>query len=225
MSSNEPRRRLSVIIPAAGANTRLEGHVAPYLKPTILVNGLSLIQHAVNYAQQEWASVDYSITIVASPHNAMILPPLVREHVTKWVLQPNPDGIVDAIRRGFDPMSDWTGILCADNIYNNGKDGVGPTVRSSGVPQFGSRYIPGIGSNRFTTWSQTEGFFAKGALSLRTDPHVCWVGPLLIPTNYLSLALKAGGASIETVLNHIHQRQPFEQVKMLCSDMGIPEEL
>jgi hypothetical protein len=226
MLSSVTSKRISAIIPAAGANTRLTGTVAPFLKPTILHNGKPLIQHAYEHAWNEWNVPQDQTHIVVSPNNAAILPQLFPPDTeAQFILQPEVTGIIDAIKRGLLGINtEWTLILCADNVFR-----LKPSnpLNDNLVPMFGARFLKAKDAQRFTTFNHNT-FLSAGAqppsLDSSTFPMTCWIGPLLLPTETLIRFLYKN-ESITTVLNQIHNVNPIYPHHMECSDMGVPEEL
>ncbi len=228
---------MSAIIPAAGANTRLKDKVAPFLKPTLLVDGEPLIVHATNFAMK--CRVTRAFTVV-SPSNAGIIATLVKgatqrhaesliplhNDLVNYILQPEPLGIVDAIQRCIHfVQTDWTVILCADNLFRVDHHAEIKVLDndSHDTPLFASRELQRAQARRFTTYASKLPHPFRSRHDIDST-EICWIGPLLLPTKLLAEASKSE-SSIEDVLNSIHLTRRIEPYPMLCSDMGIPEEL
>jgi hypothetical protein len=212
-------RGVSAIILAAGANTRLRGLVAPFMKPLMLVNGRSLIAHARSLAA-DWSASQ--VIAVVAPENAR--PAISLIHADAWVLQPEPTGIMDALRLAL-PLAvlHTTLILCADNTFEYDTDNgmnVGGRLHPS-WPFFGARVLDDRESLRFTRFSYEPKprFIERGEVERGS---CCWIGPVMCPTNALRAALDpATHATIEEALTSLNLK-PFY---MLCSDHGVPEEV
>lgn len=212
---------------AAGANTRLKTVVPPSLKPLILVNGIPLVQHALNHASRDWRVDVNDIVTVVSPDNAKHVISVMPTHGT-FVVQPEPLGVVDAIERGIQLVCQpWTLILCADNTFEAG-DSIMPWTNRELRAAFGSRRLDLKAALRFTRFvPRLVGARLIEASSGETVPDV-WIGPLLLQSTVLINALSARPRH-ETIVQLInactengHELAP---IPMHCSDMGIPEEL
>jgi hypothetical protein len=224
MLSSFAGKRISVIIPAAGANTRLTGTVAPFLKPTILCDGRPLIQHAYEHAWNDWQVPEYQTRVVVSPDNAAIIPklfPLATTSTVHFVLQPNVTGIVNAIYRGLIGIkTEWTLILCADNVFRlKPEDPLTDDLK----PIFGAKMLKCKDASRFTTFEGDT--FLPASKNKGSGISTCWIGPLLLPTSILKECLYKNEESITTLLNRIHRIHAILPHMMDCSDMGVAEEL
>ena len=225
MLSTYAGKRISVIIPAAGANTRLTGTVAPFLKPTILCDGRPLIQHAYEHAWNDWQVPEDQTHVVVSPDNATIIPklvPLATTSTVHFVLQPNVTGIVNAIYRGLIGIdTEWTLILCADNVFRIKPE---HPLTDDLKPLFGSKTLTCKDASRFTTF-EDDTFLPAATNKGGTLDNICWIGPLLLPTAILKECLYKNESSIIRLLNRIHRMHAILPHIMDCSDMGVAEEL
>ena len=231
------KRSVSAIIPAAGANTRLKEKVAPFLKPTLLIDGEPLIVHAVSFALK--CKVE-SIFTVVSPANASVIHHCIRGATNRYaeslkpqydsrinyILQPEPAGIVDAIQRCVKfVQTDWTVILCSDNLFREDHHAkIELNDDDHDTPFFASRALNRDQARRFTTYADKLSMPFRGRQDIDST-ETCWIGPLLLPTKLLCEATERGETFIPDVLNKIHLTRRIEPYPMQCSDMGIPEEL
>ncbi len=158
--------------------------------------------------------------IVVSPQNASVIPNLVPSGPVKYVLQPEPRGIVDAIARALPLVKcPWTCILCADNIFREA------TTEDFTFPLFASKELHPHDANRFTTYSVhgPQKFQPAGKAYGSTT---CWIGPLILPTQLLNEYFdNTPGTQIVDLLNRINEQTEITPYPMLCSDMGVPEEI
>ena len=210
----------------------------------MLVNGKPLVMHAYHHAVL-WGCE--RVTVVASPENVKHLVDLFKQPNSElhWVVQPKPSSIVDAIHRGIQTVqTNRVLILCADNTFEF--DGKTPDIQSyikSKQSFFGSRSLPQSVAGRFTRWlgrkrldtSTHNGpsdipvhsggvvLFESGEPMTKFDG--CWIGPLLLDTEAV-MATSLNSVSIVDLINGATcQGQILSPIPMLCSDMGVPEEL
>lgn len=234
MAGHEPDGSIGALILAAGANTRLQAVVPPYMKPLILMNGKPLVRHAVDHALNDWHV--RGITVVAGPDNArMLLGVLSKMH--HFVLQPEPDGVVDAVYRALPTITqDWTLILCADNTFVPDPDNPVHFSAKRGA-QFGTRFVDPPSSRRFTRYKRLSdpkgaSFDEQYAPGVRlipaSDPEQgdgCWIGPLLLETEQLRRVLGICESVTDMMMQSTALGTELSPLPMLCSDLGIPEEL
>lgn len=221
---------ISVIILAAGANTRLGGVVPPYMKPLILVNGKPLLHHAVDHAVKDWCVEQ--VIIVVSPDNAKAICS-IEDPGRQYILQPQPIGVVDAIQRAIDLIkNEWTVILCADNTF----DGF-PHLEAHSLPlrpMIAVRDdLSPAESMRFTRYRTVmDGkkieILNKSSTEIGTG---VWIGPLLLRTPMIRFALQnvdEYNLSVD-VESFIHKASnngaDLVALRMRCADLGIPEVL
>lgn len=230
MPSSTPSE-ISCIILAAGENARLKDIVAPYNKPLILVNGLPLIRHALNHAEDDWG-VHYSdITIVASPLNIYNLTQLSPNGVN-WVIQPKPAGPVDAINRAL-PMCNHPAvlILCADNTFTRADDTPTNLAHMMRVPNtvgvIATRRLPTAEASRFTRLKVERG---RARVCTPEEKHeggvVCWIGPLGLNRDRMRRTIANYGTNIrmETLIESSTSDGCLSAIPMMCTDMGITSE-
>lgn len=219
---------VTAVILAAGANTRLEGILPPGLKPLIPVNGKTLYKHAVDHANDVWDAKE--VILVASPDNVRPLAQL--GHADHIVIQPAPDGVVDAIRRAIRLVrTTGTLILCADNTFDLDSMAKAEILeaRQNGWAAFGARRLAANEARRFTRFVEMSGhhrirFLAETeALNVTGD---CWIGPMYLPTGGIERGLKDGIIRpVVDLLNTAIANVETVPVSMNCSDLGIPEAL
>jgi len=195
------------------------------MKPLLLINGRPLFQHALDHAVTVWGA-DQCLAVV-SPDNARhvlsVVSPGVCEH---WILQPRPDGVIDALRRALPLVRyDRVLILCADNTFSS-LEHTDVLLRST-YAFFGVREIAMPDALRFTRYvSYDDG----GVHLLEAGTHEmgqgCWIGPLVLHTVQ---AREAIGTWPATVVDFIHAAthggRDLQPIPMRCADLGVPQEL
>lgn len=211
------------------------------MKPLMLVNGMPLIQHAVRHAVEDW-HIHHLMTIVVSPENAaLITQVVVNQH--NFVIQPQPEGVVNAIRRALPfCQQEWTLILMADNTF----DMKGLTLQSSELQPL----APFIGVREDLQWPESARFtrvkyrkidvnthnepnktvFSGGVELLNrniSDPgNAVWIGPLLLNTEALKLAAAVPVRDIEDlIMRATSNGTKLRPISLNCADLGIPEAL
>lgn len=218
MESNRPDG-VSCVILAAGENRRLNGIIAPHQKPLMLLNGKTLIAHAVEHSRR-WRANE--VTVIVSPHNAAQIAHVVKAVMSPrdamYVMQPEPNGIVEAISLGFRAARyDKMLILCADNQFQLEDN---TRIMPETPVVFGMRAMSGDDSARFTKYNPIRGFYSGEGMS---EAELCWIGPLLLYTSDVELAVNATN-SIVPFLNVATKGRKVTPFRMMCSDLGIPEE-
>jgi dTDP-glucose pyrophosphorylase len=104
----------SAIILAAGEGSRLVTNGVPrFFKPLLQVNRKFLIEHSLDFARQ-WG-VEKEIIVTSA-----VLKSILSESVSKdsiYYLQPEPTGLMDAIRIAMKSVcSDWGVLTGKENI-------------------------------------------------------------------------------------------------------------
>lgn len=189
------------------------------MKPLVLVNGKPLIQHALDHAAQSWHA-DVKI-VVAAPSNASLLVQITAGGVDHWVLQPNPQGVVDAIERAIPLVeTEWTLILCSDNTFSQ------VATLKPHRACFGARQLDTPAqASRFTRYVSRPG----GGVLLHDaySTHECrgvWIGPLLLKTQ--AIRNNRGLTSIVALMRQCTENGKYLwPIEMQCEDLGIPEVL
>lgn len=225
-------RTSTALILAAGANTRLEGIVPPGFKPLIPVNGRSLFKHALDHANDVWGA--QRIVTVVNPDNARALTQIGGSD--DWIVQPSPDGVVDAIRRGLVAIdAEWTVVLCADNTFEIAEDVLERTrAHQWRRPLFGARWLPRDDAHRFTRYRMSaplkNAFDTGEPITARfldaKDTGAfdgCWIGPLVLRTDSLRRGMTM--PTIVDCVNVATRDEVFVPVPMNCYDLGVPEAL
>lgn len=188
----------------------------PFMKPLLLSNGQPLILHAIEHALTYWNPS--RLCIVAGPENAKALCSVVgHRYEIYWVLQPKPRGVVDAVVQAL-PLCDttWTLILCADNVFETGKDAQAQIVD----PQNAMIAIrTDIEEERFTKLQLSN----ETATVVRRDEtawNAVWIGPVLLRTTELKKAVKEADGVDEMLMRAADE---YEPLVWQCADLGIPE--
>jgi molybdopterin-guanine dinucleotide biosynthesis protein A len=222
MESHRPdRSAVTALILAAGANTRLEGILPPGLKPLLVVNGRTLFKHAIDHANDVWDCE--RLVAVVSPDNARHL--AIVGGADDWVVQPSPDGVVDAIRRGLRVITTpWTLILCADNTFDLDEAALSAIACRRDVAMFGARRLAPDDEHRFTRYYTSYDRVKFVEATNTTQPtEGCWIGPLLLPTEGVR-----NGSTMPSIVDLVNVATADFQlvpVQMTCADLGIPEAL
>jgi hypothetical protein len=223
MESDKPGGVCGIIL-AAGANTRLNGIVAPFNKPLVLVNGKPLIRHSIDHLL-EWDVT--SIIIVASPENVRQLLTVAKSPVPiKWVLQIGPTGVVEAIKLAMMAVDkDRVVIVCADNTFAGFE---GPPMSGDWIA---TRTLPNAEAKRFTRLEHGP----RGDMNLcsASSPRgyggkesTVWIGPVTLGTAEVRNALERTGTVCIDVEDLIMQSTTeLQAFTMECQDLGIPESL
>lgn len=213
---------------AAGENTRLNGFVPAFMKPLVLVNGRTLLAHALRHAGEDWKCK--TRLVVASPRNVEHLKGAVSSMFggLRWVLQDHPKGVLDALDRALPLITtDMVLLLCADNTFDMGAVSSADLQRvvSVGYDAMGVRKLPKEEAKRFTRLRTTPDLKIElHEASSAVQSGECWIGPLLLHTRQARDALgrKPGGVArfIE-----LATEGKFVKLNMKCQDFGVPSEL
>ena len=230
---------MECIILAAGKNERLQGMVAPYHKPLIVVNGKPLIVQLIEDCIPRFSS----IILVLAPQNAVAVCSILtatklldQVHV---VIQPDARGPGEALARGLRLVKTLqVMILCGDNIVGaDALDSVLDAAKSGASSiYFGARAVydreKAKNFTRLTpvTYKFEEGStISYGAGGNGRETHICWIGPLVINSLaghevFSGLSTKfvgLGEIKIGSHLNALHAQPVPVYVK--CYDIGLPE--
>lgn len=223
---------MGAIILAAGRGERLNGLAAPFMKPTLLVNGQPIIVQQIQNALE----VTQMITLVLAPENARAMLDLIHHALPKleWdyvqvVVQPFNGGVVDALKRGLMLYNRDVIVLMGDNVVppmtvrHMWDDFVGEGARPDLMVC--TRRMPWDDAQRFTyktseTWWEKEQ--PQGVVYDSKDGTEVWVGPLIIASSDEFYAALGDGDSVGQVFNAFNQVRTWEGQ---CSDIGVPEAL
>jgi NDP-sugar pyrophosphorylase family protein len=245
---------MDAVILAAGRNDRLAGLVAEGMKPLLLVNGRPIIVDLMKKISIASEHRRVPVTIVASPVNVMAIVSVLKANAMLWrdlqiVIQPEPTGPVDALRRGFRARlgrsnSDTTLVLCGDNVV--------PLETMQTFIQGGDAYddkFAGwvavkkmddeLAAGRFTRVAEDAREFREGIQPggmWRDGKYRAWLGPVLTYSEYLRLFFESPAKSDSEVVQlsrvwervvHIHgvTSSKWFLVDAKCEDIGVPEEL
>lgn len=226
MANTSTRGSISAIVLAAGANTRLNGIVPPYLKPLILSNGKPLLHHAVNHATQDWAVKE--VIIVVSPDNAKSIVS-IEDHSRQYILQPAPDGVLDAIGRAVPAATgDWLLILCADNTFDGFPHGDPRLNQETAIIGVRDDLSPGE-MKRFTRYRNR--FDGVEIIDANSDEQGqgCWIGPLCLRrlnvVHFLGDSDRGMYSIADLIRKSTNAGTELVAVPMNCTDLGVPEAL
>lgn len=224
---NDLRPGNTAIILAAGENTRLKGLIPAFMKPMLLVNGSPLLHHAEQHARRDWDC--NQIIVVAAPENASAITQLLQhDQCIQYVLQPKPNGVVDAIRRAI-----WLAekqrvvILCADNMFEwESRDSQVKMYRDDfDTSYIGTRGLPEYRAERFTRLAGVPPHMQIiPARAKSNGSTLCWIGPLVLRTERVQrVLLQVEPQNIETLIS-LSTDGNIVPMAMRCQDMGIPDE-
>lgn len=221
------------VILAAGRGERLNGYAAPFMKPTLLVNGVPIIVQQLRNAEL----VDHNITIVVAPENARAIIELARHaNVDSWeslqfTIQPDPVSVVDALKRGIMTQADEPlCVLMGDNIVPRaammGVLSLCDDIRADLVVATRRMKLEDAW-RRFTYhtadhWWEKE-YPATVDMSESPDEVDVWVGPVIIRSPHEFYAGLGSNESIGTTFNVYHSSTVCYTCE--CTDIGVPEAL
>lgn len=243
---------MDAVILAAGRNDRLAGLVAEGMKPLMLVNGKPIIIDLLDKLTVSSGGRIVHTVIVASPVNVQAIVSVLKAtgHLSRFlsvVIQPEPVGPVDALRRGFEtcPVTDreQTLVLCGDNIIP--QEVMDTFVQGS----YSDEHVGWIAvrtmddesaAKRFTRVTEDCKEFHEGindtGTRWRDGKYRAWLGPVLTYSMYLdklfeiSHAAKAQDAKLSRMwerLVKIHgtEQSKWKLIESRCQDIGVPEAL
>jgi bifunctional N-acetylglucosamine-1-phosphate-uridyltransferase/glucosamine-1-phosphate-acetyltransferase GlmU-like protein len=192
---------MDAVILAAGKGSRLEGVMAPYHKPLMVVNGRPIIWTAVHHALQVGANL---VTVVVAPENALPISQVLMEFEARLQLlvQQKPRGPGDALYKALNiahkgsPTRAKTLVLMGDNVTS-----FADIQKINQIPDFavGVQLMDREEASRFTFVARlTNGrdYWLEGLTP--TEDHVdeatgmvvCWVGPFVVPSDRMMAALE-----------------------------------
>ena len=216
---------MDIIILAAGRNDRLKSFVPAYMKPLIIVNGVSLI---VSIIRDLMASgVAGNIYVVVSPQNVAYIIDVVEAAFVhqswriRYVVQPSATGTMDAVRCAMPMIHSDVMIVCADNIipadtYKKVEAGLVKHDVSLSV-----KLMPLKEAERFTYFDGEDVYEKLPPPEHVTDPVFVWIGPLAICMRFLF----THAGDTERLSGLIALADTFHRVVAECVDIGVPEEL
>jgi CTP:molybdopterin cytidylyltransferase MocA len=194
---------MDTIILAAGRGERLNGLVAKYHKPLVLIDGQPLVRRATESAL---AVAGGDVVVVVAPQNAGVVAEVLEGLPAQLIVQRYPTGPGDGLLVGLKATrTDKVLVLLGDNVLTT--EDVKQVVEAEpyGV---GVQYIlPGIDAERYTR-RRGDGWVEKEPIDFNLDvtythvpdvPHVViWVGPLTIDA-------RAARESLPTMYHAFHQ--------------------
>lgn len=175
--------KLDAIILAGGKSERLQGIVPPYFKPFVVINGKSLLIHAVDEATAAGAQ---RIVVVATGENALPVWQLVQDRDNVRVLL-SAGGPAAAVHAGLELCTeDRVLVLMSDNLHGP-QDVAAVTAHDYAI---GVRRLDCEEAQRFTRYMPSSSFGPGEWVEGRGDyDHDClgkscllkvWCGPLVI---------------------------------------------
>lgn len=212
------------IILAAGEGARLGDTVPPFHKPLIVVNGKTLVGAAVDALQSRMTH----ITVVVSPTNAAAICSVTNGRVHQYIVQPEPIGPGDALRRALVTMPGETAVVVMGDNTVTAED-IDAVMDCHGANVVGGRMIQYPEALRFTRYFADMKVWHEGPK--RSDEHYdrmssafVWLGPIRIDVDEYFAAWKdTHTAKIAPAFNYMaHRPVP---VSVQCEDIGIPEVL
>lgn len=236
------------VILAAGRGQRLNGIVAPYHKPLLVVNGRSMISSAISnaYDAARLTPRDRIIVVVAA-ENALPLAQVIEAHpyakYVDMVVQskngmPGPGG---ALHQGLKLVaSENVLVLMADNVTSL-EDVMRVTTRVStvNINVVGVTLIPIEAVERFTRYQPTTDLWVEKIPVSPDDESgddergmsTAWVGPLCLNSAEITNALDVHASLADDSHDEIpigpllNELQNVAMVNVSTIDIGIPEAL
>ena len=214
---------MDCVILAAGKGSRLDGITAPYHKPLLVVNGKSLIAHAVDHA----LAYCRKVIVVVAPENALPISQVLGERHVKMIVQRRPGGPGAALRLALGLVtSSHVLVLMADNLFgpDDIADVVGTDTHSSAV---GVTPVDAELARRLT-WRRTDGtWFEKVAPTPEDGTSVlAWVGPLKLDVVEIARAIDSWGEQGECPIDPLLNQCKIDKlVSVNTLDIGVPEAL
>lgn len=210
------------------------------MKPLILMNGKTLLAHAVDHALDAWEAAE--IIIVGAPENVSLMRDVMQPYCEQyhWVIQPRPTGVVNAIARGLRlARHQAILILCADNTFQyRGPISFQKYVREI-QPLFGVRDDISLeAGRRFTRYRTRRLDVSTHNAAAHIDAGVeligagepgpgdgCWIGPLLLGHGALDAAVtgRPDAPIVEIIKLATADGQQLMPLQMQCEDFGILE--
>jgi hypothetical protein len=214
---------VDAVILAAGRGERLNGYTAPYHKPLLVVNGMPLINQAVDHALE----VVQRVVVVVAPENAAPISQVLGDRVVRMVVQRVPDGPNRALAIGAELcVTNRILVLMADNLLRH-RDVEQCVVKEEEAAVIGIERVPIDVAGRFT-WRDKDGRWREGHAP---EPHevwgqmgedlvVVWCGPLVVYRGLIEPAERMIGP----YLNRLVGKNP-RLVECETFDIGVPEML
>lgn len=241
---------VDAVILAAGRGQRMLGYTAPFFKPMLEVNGITLLAYAVEYAAAAGAE---RTVVVASPHNKEQVANVVKPYAS-WVqvvTQEEPRGPGHAVLTGVSAIDDSRKVmlLMSDNIMKQEKVvELAITAQTLNADAVGVRTVLAEQASRFTRirakWAdgvarQHAYEFAEGVALVDRDytagdngrlSSLVWCGPVIADTKRVSTVLqrewsRAAGASEELKIGpYLTEilRYPTYLLDVDAMDVGVP---
>lgn len=218
--------KTDAVILAAGRGERLSdnGIAAPYLKPLLPVNGRPLVRNAVQVAHQ---ATSRTPVVVVAPENALPIAQVLHGLPATLVVQRAATGPGDALLLAMQLVTaDNVLVLMSDNVLSavDVQRVLAPGVHRASV---GVRSIAAPEAERFTyrvptpfpCWVEKV---PVDATTTVVDDVVCWVGPLVLPSNAVRAVLKSGHGSLGPPLLNAFTDAELRCVPVDTVDVGTP---
>lgn len=196
---------MDTVILAAGRNQRLQHIVPPYHKPFIVVNGRSVLAHAIDWPYRAYGGTAVNrwtgrVIVVCAPENALQTAHVINGRAM-LIVQPEARGPGDALWHGLQLVrSPRVLVLMGDNITDD-KDlqkFYCSRVHSGdlGTVKIGVQQLCDVErAAAFTVWNHQERRWdekvpiteahlepAINLLGHNTELVTCWFGPLVLDT-------------------------------------------
>lgn len=226
---------MDTVILAAGRGSRLEGIMAPFHKPLLVVSGEPIILGA---AKRAWLCTGERVVLVVAPENALPIAQIMQ--YTKpldrydMIIQPRPEGPGDALLRGLQlATSEYVLVLLGDNVTTFADIRLLASCKGNTV---GVQQIPQERAFRFTRLRADGSWVEKVPVTdADVDPAtgevLIWVGPIVVNREEMIRSLKLWEESLIDSTRELLIGPTFNDltdvkcVNVSSIDIGVPEEL
>jgi len=219
---------MDLIVLAAGRNERLKGVVPAFLKPLLVVDGQPLIARIVDdFTRARNAMGHGDVIIVASPSNVDLLTQVLTPGCL-FIIQPEPTGIVDALRLGLRVTTmDHAAMVCADNLIEPSA-WLEPPFHSVPLDErlyVHGRSLPASAAARMTYFSKRHDAWIEKVTPRDEDPVFCWLGPIAFKVDEMREILhhKTETQQLGPLFNYYQYE--VVRVESQSRDLGTIEEL
>lgn len=216
---------MDTVILAAGKGARLNGIMAPFHKPLLVVDGKPLIRRSVEAA---WSAGSRNIVVVAAPENAAAISHVLEGAGMGFVdiiLQRTPLGPGHALMQGLKLVKSSTAlVIMGDNLVSS--DDVSTVAQCESHNAVGISWHSADDAERFTWYDRSQDTWVEKTKP--SDNRVpCWVGPIKISTREFTAAYSAwqqSGVKGEVPIGPLFNNLPSVCVVDVSSiDVGTPE--
>lgn len=169
---------MDTVILAAGKGERLDGVMAPYHKPLMVINGRPIVQQAVDFGLQ----LGGHVIVVVAPENAAPISHVLGDRPVHMVVQRRANGPGYALATGLMLAEGKVMVLMGDNVSTFADVMRVADAQSYGV---GVQLVDREDAIRFTYWRHGDQTWAEKIRPAQPDLDpsgmvLAWVGPLTV---------------------------------------------